>query len=243
MTKTKYLLLLLLLFFGKSLFAQAPAWGGGADQQDYSFGFTFQYVTNYFKIDKKPTWRNPYFDPVEGKNITDQVNSISSPNTSGFAVGFLYRYSLTDFLEARTTPSLVFADRAINYTYATPSENVSKSVQAVTLDFPLEMKLKSDRLFDFRAYMLAGIKYSMAISSKKNAPDIDPLDAVLRNKGGYGSYEVGLGCDIYLEYFKLSPEIKISNSLGNVLISEPNPYASPLSKLQLHTVTFSLIFE
>ncbi|HWD87727.1 MAG TPA: outer membrane beta-barrel protein [Mucilaginibacter sp.] len=243
MSKTRYLLLFPLLFLGKSLFAQAPAWGGGADQQDYSFGFTFQYVSNYFKIDKKPAWRSPYFDAVEGKNITDMVNSISSPNTAGFAVGFLYRYSLTDFLEARTTPSLVFADRTINYTYATPSENVSKPVQAVTIDFPLEMKLKSDRLFDFRAYMIAGIKYSVAISSKKNAPDIDPLDAVLRNKSGYGSYEVGLGCDLYLEYFKLSPEIKVSNSIGNILQPENNPYSSPISRLQLHTVTFSLIFE
>ncbi|HEX3383632.1 MAG TPA: hypothetical protein VHS53_00505, partial [Mucilaginibacter sp.] len=92
MSKTRYLLLFPLLFLGKSLFAQAPAWGGGADQQDYSFGFTFQYVSNYFKIDKKPAWRSPYFDAVEGKNITDMVNSISSPNTAGFAVGFLYRY-------------------------------------------------------------------------------------------------------------------------------------------------------
>jgi hypothetical protein len=243
MSKTRYLIIVLVLFCGKSLFAQAPAWASGADQQDYSFGFTFQYVSNYFKIDKKPTWRSPYFDPVEGKDITSAVNSISSPNTSGFGVGFLYRYSITDNLEARTTPSLIFADRNINYTYATASEDVTKPVQATTIDFPLEMKLKSDRLFDFRAYMLAGIKYSVAISSKKNAPDIDPLDAVLRNKSGYGSYEVGLGCDIYFEYFKLSPEIKVSNSIGNILLPEDNPYSSPISRLQLHTVTFSLIFE
>jgi len=243
MDKTRYLLLLPLLFFGKSLFAQAPAWGGGADQQDYSFGFTFQYVNNYFKIDKKPNWRDPYFDPVENKNITDAVNSISSKSTPGFAVGFLYRYNVTDFLEARTTPSLIFADRAVSYTYATASQNVTKTVQATTIDFPVEMKLKSERLFDFRAYMLAGIKYSVGISSKKNAPDIDPLDAVLRNKSGFGSYEIGLGCDIYFEYFKLSPEIKISNSIGNIMIPENNPYSSPISGLQLHTVTFSLIFE
>lgn len=243
MSKTKYLLLLGLLFFGKSLFAQAPAWGGGADQQDYSFGFTFQYVNNYFKIQKKPDWRDPYFDPVAGQYITSAVNSISSQSTPGFAVGFMARYSITDFIEARTTPSLVFADRSINYTYATPSEDVNKTVQATTIEFPLSVKLKSERIQDFRAYMIAGIKYSEAISAKKNAPDIDPLDAVLRNKSGYGSYEVGLGCDIYFEYFKLSPELKISNSFGNILLPEDNPYSTPLSKLSLHTVTFSLIFE
>ena len=97
MNKTRYLLLILMLFFGKSLFAQAPAWGGGADQADYSFGFTFQYVNSYFKIDKKPNWRNPYYDPGVGHTITDSVSSISSPGSPGFAVGFLARYDLTDF--------------------------------------------------------------------------------------------------------------------------------------------------
>src|ERR1700691_6025187 len=133
MNKTKYLLLLGLLFFGKSIFAQAPAWGGGADQQDYSFGFTFQYVNNYFKIQKKINWRDPYFDPVAGEYITSAVNSIGSPGTPGFAVGFLARYDLTNFLEVRSTPSLVFADRTISYTYATSSENVDKTVQATTI--------------------------------------------------------------------------------------------------------------
>lgn len=239
----RYLLLIIMLLFGKIAFAQVPAWGGNADLQDYSFGFTFQYVNSYFKIDKRPDWRKPYFDPGVNRNITDSVNSISSPGAPGFAVGFLARYSLTDFLEIRTTPSLVFADRTLKYTYADPSQDQSKAVQSTSLDLPVSFKLKSERIQDFRAYMLAGIKYSMAIGSKKNNPDIDPLDAIVRNKGGFGSYEIGLGCDIYFEYFKLSPEIKISNSFGNVLIPEDNPFATPISKLSLHTVTFSLIFE
>jgi hypothetical protein len=243
MNKTRYLLLILMLFFGKSLFAQAPAWGGGADQADYSFGFTFQSVNSYFKIDKKPNWRNPYYDPGVGHNVTDSVSSISSPSSPGFAIGFLARYDLTDFLEIRTSPSLVFADRTLSYTYATPSQNVVKPVQATSIDFPVALKLKSERIQDFRAYMIAGIKFSDAIGAKKNPPDIDPLDAIIRNKNGFGSYEVGLGCDIYFEYFKLSPEIKVSNSFGNLLIPEANPYAEPISKLSLHTVTFSLIFE
>jgi outer membrane protein with beta-barrel domain len=243
MSKTRYLIIVLILFGCKSVFAQAPAWGGGADQQDYSFGFTFQYVNNYFKITKKPDWRKPFYDPVEGKNVTDSLNSIGSPNSPGFAVGFMARYSLTDHVEVRTTPSLIFADRAISYIYATPSQDVTKTVQTTVVDFPLELKLKSDRIQDFRAYLLAGIKYSQAISSKKNPPDIDPLDALVRNTSGYGSYELGLGCDIYFEFFKLSPELKFSNSFGNMLVPENHPFSEPISKLSLHTFTFSLIFE
>jgi hypothetical protein len=243
MNKTRYLLLILMLFFGKNLFAQAPAWGGGADQADYSFGFSFQYVNTNFKITKKPNWRNPYYDPGVGKYVTDSLSSISSPSSPGFAVGFIARYDLTDNIEIRTTPSLVFADRTLSYTYPTASQDVQKPVQATSIDFPLLLKLKSDRIMDFRAYMIAGIKYTESIGAKKNSPDVDPLDALVTNKTGFGSYEVGLGCDIYFEYFKLSPEIKLSNSIGNLLNPENNPYSEPINKLSLHTVTVSLIFE
>ena len=243
MIKARYLTLIFILFCCKSAFAQAPAWGGGADQQDISFGFTFSYVNNYFKITKKPDWRKPYFDPGTNKYITDSLNSIGSKGSPGFAVGFIARYRITEHLEVRTTPGLVFADRNITYTYPDQSENVTKTVQATAVEFPLSLKLKSDRIQDFRAYIMGGVKYDEAIGSKKNIPGTDPLQQLVTNQKGYGSYELGIGCDIYFEYFKLSPEIKISNSFGNVLIPEDTPFSTPISKLSLHTVTFSLLFE
>ncbi|HVW98069.1 MAG TPA: outer membrane beta-barrel protein [Mucilaginibacter sp.] len=239
-------LLLVLLLSGKLLLAQTlvPAWGGGADQTDLSFGFSFSYISNYFKINKKVNWRDPYFDPGVGHNITDSLTSISSKNSPGFAVGFITRYSLTDHVEARITPSLVFADRSVTYTYPNRDDDVTKQVQSTVVDFPIEMKLKSDRINNFRAYLMGGVKYSVAIGTKRNADlGADPLDKLVKNVGGYGSYEVGAGFDIYFEFFKLSPEIKMSNSFGNVLVPENHPYSSPISSLGLHTLTFSLLFE
>jgi hypothetical protein len=245
MSKNYYLTIILLLFCSNLLRAQsAPAWGGGADQTDLSFGFSFSYVSSYFKIVKQPNWRTPYFDPGVNKNITDSLNSITSRPLPGFGIGFITRYRLTDHLEARITPSLIFADRALTYTYPTASEDVTKSIQATNIDFPLSIKLKSDRIDDFRAYLLGGVKYSFAVG-KGNAiaGDINPLDQIPKNVQGFGSYDVGVGCDIYFEFFKLSPEIKLSNSFGNVLAPANDPYSSPISKLSLHTITFSLIFE
>jgi hypothetical protein len=244
MIKHRYLLVAILLFCCSNLFAQGvPKWGGGADQAEWSFGFSFTYVSSYFKIDKTPDWRKPFIDK-DGIKVTDSLNSIGSPNSTGFAVGFLYRYRITDHLEVRTTPSLVFADRTANYTYANSSLNTSKSVQSTSVDLPLEMKIKSDRLGDFRGYILGGIKYTKAIGgSSKSDADLAPIDKHLKNISGFGSYEAGLGCDIYFEFFKLSPEIKISNSFGNVMMREDHPYSAPINKLSLHTLMFSLIFE
>lgn len=245
MIKCGYLALVLFLFGAGSLSAQdrVPAWGGGADLNDFSFGFSFAYVSNYYKIDKKTTWRNPFFDQSTNKYITDPLTGISSPNEAGFAIGFITRYRITDHLETRITPSLVFADRALNYTYGDATKDVTKQVQATTIDLPLSFKLKSDRIQDFRAYILGGLKYSVGIGSKKQDPDIDPLARLVRNVGGYGSYEAGLGCDIYFEFFKLSPEIKMSNSFGDILIHDNQPYSTPINRLGLHTLMFSLVFE
>jgi hypothetical protein len=247
MIKLRYLFLSILLLLGKTLFAQeeiVKAWGGGADYKDLSFGFTFQYVSTDYKIVKDPDWRNPsFYQDENGNPVTDVPNSISSKASQGFGIGFITRYSLTDHLEARVTPTLVFADRLLTYNYDN-SDPIEKQLQTTVAEFPLLLKLKSDRLGNFRGYLIGGVKYSHLIAAKKNAVSTDPLDKLVTNVGGYGSYEAGIGCDFYFEYFKFSPELKISNSFGNVLTPDNNnPFARPIDKLFLHTLTFNLYFE
>ncbi|MBL4678212.1 MAG: PorT family protein [Mucilaginibacter sp.] len=242
MIKLRYLILMVLMCSSGKLFAQA--WGGGADQNDLSFGFLFSYVQTSYDIVKKPTWQEPFYDQQTDEYATTFGKSISSPSSPGFAVGFITRYRLTEHLETRITPSLLFVDRKVTYTYDNPDENVTKSVQTTTVDFPLQLKLKSDRIANMRVYLLGGLKYSQSIGSKKDPGDnIAPTERLLKNIKGYSSYEVGAGFDIYFEYFKLSPEIKFSNSFSNMLVKDNTPYANPLSRLGLRTLMFSLIFE
>lgn len=251
--KHGYLLVMALLLLCKSVFAQdqvVHAWASGADQRDLSFGFTFQYLSTDFKIDKKSDWRSPFYDPSTGIKLADSLSSISSKASQGFGIGFVTRYRLTDHLEVRVTPTLVFADRFLEYGYAIPqtttagtSKLVEKQIQTTMVEFPLSMKLKSDRLGNFRAYILGGVKYSGLIGTKKTDANASPLDKLIKNSGGFSSYEAGIGCDIYFEYFKLSPELKISNSFKNILVADNQPYTRPIDKLFLHTIMFSLYFE
>lgn len=245
----RHILFLAMFFIYGTVSAQrvTQAWAGGADQNTFSFGYTFQYISSSYKILKKPDWRTPFYDSGTNRNVTDSLNSISSPATTGFGLGFLARYSITDNLEVRATPSLVFADRAINYQYRTQDLAPDKQqvVSTTQAEFPLELKLKSNRIGNFRAYVLGGAKYAFGIGSqsKQNEADLAPLERKLKNVRNFSSYVAGFGCDIYLEYFKLSPEIKLTNSFGNILYPENHPYASPLDKLYLHTIMFSLFFE
>jgi hypothetical protein len=244
MIKTRYFILLIAFFCGNRVLAQVPSWGGGADQKDISFGFGFQFVNSDFKIYKTADWRTPYFDAGSNKNVTDSLSSISSFGTQGFGVGFVARYRITDNLEIRTTPGLSFTDRTLVYKYINSNVPVNKQVSASLVEFPLSLKIKSDRLVDFRAYLLGGVKYSYGISkAPAQDPNLSPLDKLVVTQRGYASYEVGIGMDIYFEYFKFSPEFKISNTIGNVLVPNNDPYSKPLDKLLLHSLVFTIYFE
>ena len=93
---------------------------------------------------------------------------------------------------------------------------------------------------------MAGGKYSFEVVPEKEEPGTLPFEMILRTKRGYFSYEAGLGVELYLEYFKMTPEIKFSQSLHNILgkpHQEPNPFHSPIDKMFLRSIQFSLFFE
>jgi hypothetical protein len=243
MTFKKAILFCVAVLLSHMAMSQAKAWGGGADQNDLSFGFSFQYLLQDFKIIKQPDWRTPIRDPETGANLTTPITSITSCSSPGFTVGFITRYRLAEHLEVRTTPALVFADRELNYTFEKASDNLDRQIQTTSIDVPLLLKLKSDRINNIRAYIIGGVKYSMAVSKGKIDENEFPLQQKILNKRGFASYEAGFGCDIYFEYFKMSPEIKVGNSFGNVLAGNNVPLAAPISKLFLHSIMFSLHFE
>ncbi len=229
--------------------AQAQNWGGGVDDNDLHFGFTFQYVSSEYKVLKKADWRKPYFD--QGTKITDSLNAIYSKSSPGFGIGFVVNYRLSEHADVRFTPSLIFNDRIVDYEFQKPTtvkmpySFKEQKVQATMVEFPLGIKLKSDRRNNFRAYVLGGAKYSMDIASSKKTDDSGntPLEKLLKNKKNFLSYEAGFGFDLYFEYFKMSPEIKLSYSLNSVLKAEEHLYSAPIDKLMLRHVTFSLFFE
>lgn len=239
--------------------AQAQNWGGGVDSEPLHFGFTFQYISSEFKILKKPDWRKPFYDPTDNSLVTDSLAAISSRPTPGFGLGFVSDLALGKNVNLRFTPALVFTDRQLTYEYMKPlasgpfpgDESISspnsliRKVQATMVDLPIGFKLKTDRLMNFRAYLIGGLKYSVDIVSKKKTNDIDfaYIDKLVKNKRSILAYEAGLGCDFYFEFFKLSSELKLSNSFNSVLNSDYNPYSQPLEKLFLRNLQFSLYFE
>ena len=242
-------LILLFAVFGIFTHAKAQNWGGGVDEKDIHFGFTFQILSSEYKVLKRPDWRDPYYDLTQvpaGEPLHNGLRSISSEEKTGYGLGFVVNKRVSEHADLRLTPTLVFSNRILNYQFMDPEPIKQQEVQATIVDFPLGFKLKSDRRKNFRAYMIGGLKYSMDITSaKKRSNDgRTALEMLLQNKKNFVSYEAGLGLDLYFEYFKMSPEIKYSSTFNSILERDNNnPYSTPLNKLMLRHVTFSLFFE
>lgn len=242
------LTLLVLAFLFTINFAKAQNWAGGIDDDRFNWGYSFQYISAEYKIWKNPNWRTPFPDSSTGLPLTDSLNSISSNPTPGFAIGFVGNKKINNNLDLRFTPSLVFSDRKINYTTLRRIPDVEmkvieKKISATLIDLPLSLKLKSDRLMNFRAYMLGGLKYSIGINKRKDDAAVPDDQKEINNRKSFLSYEAGAGMDFYFGFFKMSTELKISQSFKNIILHESTAFASPIDKAKLRHFTFSLFFE
>ena len=209
---------------------------------------------NLFDHDSKPY----YFGITLGVNLArfqpelhsrflqDDSVMIAEPiNSGGFTLGLSATVNLTPRFEARINPQLMFIERNIFYKLKYPDldgqKDQTKKVESVIMSFPFQVKFNSDRIGNFRVYMLGGVKADIDMASNARAKRAD--DLVKINKYDYG-VELGLGFNFFFESFIFSPEIKISNGLGNIHSRDANlKYSSVFDKIQSRMIVFSIHLE
>jgi len=180
---------------------------------------------------------------VDNFRIRDTVYTVSAESVSGLNLGIISNLRVGDFFDIRFIPSLSFAQRNLNYhlIYDTLDENITKKIESTYLELPLDLKFKSKRIGNYRIYVLGGFKYAIDMVSQEKVLAKDK-EIVKLNRYDYG-YEVGLGFDFYMIYFKFSPEIKMYNGLNNLLVQDGRLFAKPISALYSKTFLLSFTFE
>ena len=89
--------------------------------------------------------------------------------------------------------------------------------------------------------MLGGVKADIDMASNARAKRAE--DLVKINKYDYG-VELGLGFNFFFESFIFSPEIKISNGLGNIHSRDEGlKFSSVFDKIQSRMIVFSIHLE
>ncbi|HVI43619.1 MAG TPA: porin family protein [Chitinophaga sp.] len=201
------------------------------DSKPYYFGITLAGNQSFFKLNHSPAF------------LADDSIMIAEPlKTIGFNLGLLANARLSEHFDLRFNPQLIFASKNLYYreTYPKP-QDTDKKIESILLSFPLQLKFKSDRIGNMRVYVIGGLKYDYDLASNARARRAEDLIKI--KKSDYG-YEVGAGFEFYFESFIFSPEFKISNGLGNMLVKDPNlRYANVIDKLQSRMIVFSIHLE
>jgi outer membrane protein with beta-barrel domain len=119
------------------------------------------------------------------------------------------------------------------------------SIESSYLDFPLYIKYRADRLNNVRPYLMGGLNFRYDMSSKKSY-DSDK-EIYIRLKPADLYLEMGVGMDFYLQYFKFSPEIKLSRGMFNALVDDTTAgkvqYFNSINKMNSYIVMISFHFE
>lgn len=205
------------------------------DAKPYHFGFLLSGNTSDFR-----------FDRVVDETFGDSLLGIDNAPQSGFNLALLASYNLNKNVSLRFIPGLSFQDRGLNYRFLTEdgtTESVLRRTESVFLDFPLLVKLRTDRLGNFAAYGLVGGKISRDMQSQEDVNQQLQDDYILRLEAGNRSIDLGAGVDIFLPFFKLAIEGKFELGTRNLLIQDNSTYSTPLDRLRTRSFIFSICFE
>lgn len=204
------------------------------DTKPYYFGITLAGNMARFQTELHPSYLQQ-----------DSIMVAEPLNSGGFGLGLLATVKLSNRFELRFNPTLIFMERDISYMMKyrdiDQGYNVIKKVESVMVSFPLQTKFLSDRIGNFRVYMLAGVKLDYDLASNAKARNAD--DMIKIGKIDYG-VEAGIGFNFYNPSFILSPEIKISNGLNNMHDRNPNlNFSSVIDRIQSRMIVFSIHLE
>ncbi len=225
------------------------------DYAKYHFGFILAVNQMHFAIKPVEGLNNMLFDEDAASEINADsalIYSIEHKPTFGFTVGIVGNLRLGDYFDLRFIPSLSFGERNMEYRFkkyrdyipGLPAEyiDVSKNIPSTFIELPLNLKYKSQRVNNFRAYMLGGFNYRIDLASQaKKSKDAAEVQVKLLANDIYG--ELGVGFDFYFEWFKFGTELKMSYGVLDILKRERNIYTDGIDKLRSKIFQLSFTFE
>lgn len=134
---------------------------------------------------------------------------------AGFSVGVLADLRLSNHLNLRFSPTMHFGAKHLTFHNLTDLDQQGnpreerQDMKNTYVSFPLDLKFSAERWNNYRPYLMAGVNPMINLTSKNQ-------DFVALKRSDI-FFEIGLGCDFYLPFFKLTPELKFCYSLSDAL--------------------------
>jgi hypothetical protein len=163
--------------------------------------------------------------------------------TPGFSVGVLGELRMTEHVALRFVPTMHFGDKAVTFREQQSGAMEWQAIKSTYLTVPVEVKYSAQRFNNYRPYVLAGLAPMLDLTVKRQR-------ALLVQRADV-AVEVGLGCDFYLPFFKLIPELKFCFGLSDILVKDRSDltdknllkYTQALDKATNRMMVLTFYFE
>ena len=182
---------------------------------------------------------NGFTDPTTGEQWYADVDCYNP----GFIVGILGEMRLSKHFALRATPSMYFGQKRIWMHEQTSGRDTTQVLKSAYIALPVNVKFAAPRYNNFRPYFVAGVAPAIDLANHKHrAISTRPFDCFI---------EIGMGCDMYLPFFKLIPELKFSFGLLDIIRHKRRDlidgslmkYTQSVDNAHAKMVTLTLYFE
>jgi hypothetical protein len=234
------------------------------ENEPYHFGFLLAYNQMMYTIKTVNGYQNNPISPSEWPNANGQydpataqnlyVYNIETQQTPGFTVGIIGSKRLGRYFDLRFIPSLSFSERRLNYdilvednTGTTAMRYITKPIFTTFVEFPLNIKYRSKRYNNIGAYLLGGINPKLDLASQKhnketNANGEEFINNLVTKRFDFAA-EIGVGFDIYNQWFRMGVELKMSYGVLDIVKGDAFLYTKPIDQLRNKMFQLSFLFE
>lgn len=204
----------------------------------------FKHKPYYFGISMGYAGSNYRLQHSEEFILNDEYRIVESVSGPGMRIGVIGNLKFGEYYDFRVVPGFAFTERYIEYQNINAngtSSLESEKIDATFFELPLLIRYKSEPYKDMRFFLLGGVKYSYDISNTSRTRQAETLIKIAPHDF---SAEFGVGVQFFFPYFILSPQIKVSHGLGNILLYNSTLEKSTvIEKINSRMISISFNFE
>jgi len=207
-------------------------------RKPYYFGMSFGYNSSGYRVNHSRQFVS-----------NDSINIVEGANGPGINLQMIGNLKIGEYFDFRILPGFSFAERRLEYTSTPLAQSggvntvYTKKVESVFAEIPFQLRFKSAPYKDKRMYVMAGAKYSYDVESGARVRK-DRAARLVQISPHDFQIEYGVGMQFFMPFFIFSPEIKISQGLGNIHIYKANLNdSSVLETVKSRIFTISFHFE
>ena len=184
------------------------------DERPWHYGFHIGLHDQSLKL-----INNGFVDPATGA----QWMAENDRQNFGFSVGILGDWRITRQLALRVSPGLHFGSKHIGFRNQADGTKRSQDLKTTYVAVPIDLKIAAPRFNNYRPYLVGGFSAMYDMTNAKGE--------MLRTKALQTFVQIGMGCDFYLPFFKLNPELKFYFGLGDVLLHQRAELTNPAQQV------------